>query len=320
MAIQGVLPWHADLIYDVGMHRGEDAAFYLKKGFRVVGFEADPHLAGECRKRFAQHLADGRMVIVEGAIIDSVSIHPQEDQVEFYRNLDCSLWGTASREYARIRRHQRTSLSLIRVPPVQFRACLRQYGVPYYMKIDIEGQGDACLKALEGGANKPQYLSIEWELSGICRAEATICALEKLGYTAFQLVNQNRVFEQVPPAPPREGWYASPSLEPGASGLLGRELPPGWKSRDEVLRECRILWLVGRLLGERSWLGGLWTTRVAVPRLKARKNDLEPRHGSTVLRKLLGRLHPGWYDIHARHISARGDALSARRRTATEGK
>jgi hypothetical protein len=169
-------------------------------------------------------------------------------------------------------------------------------------------------------ANKPQYLSIEWELSGICRAEATICALEKLGYTAFQLVNQNRVFEQVPPAPPREGWYASPSLEPGASGLLGRELPPGWKSRDEVLRECRILWLVGRLLGERSWLGGLWTTRVAVPRLKARKNDLEPRHGSTVLRKLLGRLHPGWYDIHARHISARGDALSARRRTATEGK
>ena len=34
-------PKHADLIYDVGMHRGEDTAFYLRKGFRVVAVEAD---------------------------------------------------------------------------------------------------------------------------------------------------------------------------------------------------------------------------------------------------------------------------------------
>ncbi len=26
-----------DLIYDVGMHTGEDTEFYLRKGFRVVG-------------------------------------------------------------------------------------------------------------------------------------------------------------------------------------------------------------------------------------------------------------------------------------------
>jgi hypothetical protein len=36
---------HADLICDVGFHRGEDTAFYLKKGFRVVAFEAHPRLA-----------------------------------------------------------------------------------------------------------------------------------------------------------------------------------------------------------------------------------------------------------------------------------
>ncbi len=34
-----------DLIYDVGMHKGEDADYYLKKGFRVIGFEAIPELA-----------------------------------------------------------------------------------------------------------------------------------------------------------------------------------------------------------------------------------------------------------------------------------
>lgn len=36
---------HAELIYDVGFHRGEDTAFYLKKSFRVVAFEAHPRLA-----------------------------------------------------------------------------------------------------------------------------------------------------------------------------------------------------------------------------------------------------------------------------------
>ena len=319
MESEGLLPCQADLIYDVGMHRGEDAAFYLRKGFRVVGFEADPDLAEVCRQRFTEHLADGRMVIVEGAIVDPASLHGPGGQVEFYRNLDCSLWGTASPEYARIRGDQRTSLSLVRVAPVQFRGCLQQYGVPYYMKIDIEGHGNACLEALEGETSKPQYLSIELELSAISGADATILALEKLGYTGFQLVNQNRIFEQVPPVPPREGSYACLSLESSASGLFGRELPPGWKSRDQVLRECRVLWLVDRLLGERSRLGGLWMTLVAVPRLKARKSGRTPRHGSTALRKLLARVHPGWYDIHARHNSAGACSLLRRSKSATKG-
>jgi hypothetical protein len=49
---------HADLIYDVGFHHGEDTAFYLKKGFRVAAFEAHPRLAGKGRLGFvasAQH-------------------------------------------------------------------------------------------------------------------------------------------------------------------------------------------------------------------------------------------------------------------------
>ena len=37
-------PKHKDLIYDVGMHKGEDTEFYLRKGFRVIAIEADPDL------------------------------------------------------------------------------------------------------------------------------------------------------------------------------------------------------------------------------------------------------------------------------------
>ena len=62
-------PKHLDLIYDVGMHKGEDTDFYLRKGFRVVAFEADPDLTGYCRKRFKEFLDSGQLKIVEGAIV-----------------------------------------------------------------------------------------------------------------------------------------------------------------------------------------------------------------------------------------------------------
>lgn len=35
-----VPPLSRDLIFDIGMHRGEDSEFYLRKGFRVVAVEA----------------------------------------------------------------------------------------------------------------------------------------------------------------------------------------------------------------------------------------------------------------------------------------
>ena len=32
------------LIYDVGMHNGDDTAYYLRRGFRVVAIEPNPAL------------------------------------------------------------------------------------------------------------------------------------------------------------------------------------------------------------------------------------------------------------------------------------
>ena len=37
-----------DLIYDIGMNHGEDTAYYLSKGFRVIAIEANPGLTDEC--------------------------------------------------------------------------------------------------------------------------------------------------------------------------------------------------------------------------------------------------------------------------------
>jgi 16S rRNA A1518/A1519 N6-dimethyltransferase RsmA/KsgA/DIM1 with predicted DNA glycosylase/AP lyase activity len=59
-----------DLVYDIGMNNGDDTAFYLACGFRVVAVDADPHLAALAAKRFKAELEAGRLTILNVGIAD----------------------------------------------------------------------------------------------------------------------------------------------------------------------------------------------------------------------------------------------------------
>jgi hypothetical protein len=54
-----------DLVYDVGLHKGEDAEFYLKKGFRVIAIEAVRHLVETSSERLRTYLESGQLTIFE---------------------------------------------------------------------------------------------------------------------------------------------------------------------------------------------------------------------------------------------------------------
>src|SRR4051812_4033187 len=88
------VPLNRDLVFDVGMHRGEDTAFYLRKGYRVVGFEANPDLVALNRKRFEAEIADGRVTVISGAISNT-----EEKTIPFYRYPGVSIWGTTKPDW-----------------------------------------------------------------------------------------------------------------------------------------------------------------------------------------------------------------------------
>jgi hypothetical protein len=44
-----------NLIFDMGLHKGEDTDFYLRKGFDVVAFEANPFLIEHRQGPIADH-------------------------------------------------------------------------------------------------------------------------------------------------------------------------------------------------------------------------------------------------------------------------
>jgi hypothetical protein len=47
----------------VGMHKGEDVAYYLHKGYSVLAIEADPQLVEKAKQQFDHCIEAGKSVI-----------------------------------------------------------------------------------------------------------------------------------------------------------------------------------------------------------------------------------------------------------------
>jgi FkbM family methyltransferase len=288
------LPKHADLIYDVGMHKGEDSDFYLRKGFRVVAFEADPELAAHCRDRFERFVQSGQLLIIEGAIVDQRTL-AEGNRVSFHRNRDNSVWGTVHSDWARRNERLGTASDLIEVDAIDFAEVLRRTGMPHYMKIDIEGADMACVEALRRFDTRPDYISIESDKSSFAGIRREIEVLRELGYDRFQAVEQSTIHRiQRPPRPAREGAYIEHRFERGSSGLFGAELDDEWRTAGAMLRRYRLIRL-GYLLEGDDGIARTWRFPGS-----SRLRFLLRR----VLGSLTGATVPGWYDTHARHRSA----------------
>jgi FkbM family methyltransferase len=276
-----------DLVYDVGMHKGEDADYYLKKGFRVIGFEANPDLVEHCRSRFSDEIENGKLIVVDGAITDLPSGETEGKKVKFYRNRNSTIWGTVADDWALRNELLGTSNEIIEVPVVDFSRCLKKYGIPHYLKIDIEGMDTVCLHALKHCDQRPDYVSIESDKVSFERLLEEFDLFTRLGYTSFKAVQQNRVSHQKEPHPSKEGCYIGYRFQGGSSGLFGEDLPGEWKDFDGILKEYRFIFLQYRLFGDYGKLSEYFVGKVI-------------RRILSIIRR---RQIPGWYDTHAKHSS-----------------
>ena len=265
-----------DLIFDVGMHTCQDTRFYLRKGFRVVAIEANPDLCERGSEEFRSEIASGQLTIVNRAIAKTPG------RISFYLNERDSVWGTANLDWVRRNEMRGAPSTEIQVDAVTFRDVLAEHGIPYYLKIDIEGSDALCLEGLRGAEDKPKFVSVEASATSFRETVEQLTLMEELGYTRFKIVSQHDIAEQRCPNPPLEGRFVDHHFEPGASGLFGQETPGPWRSLASVRREYRSIHLQHRLVG--------------------------PNHGifrsfpSWKVRQLLDKVFPkggGWYDTHA---------------------
>jgi len=78
------------------------------------------------------------LIIVEGAIVDAETCGAAST-VKFYRNETTTVWGTLFNEWAERNKSLGSGSTMIEVRAVNIADYLRLYGIPHYMKIDIEG-------------------------------------------------------------------------------------------------------------------------------------------------------------------------------------
>jgi len=296
-------PKHDDLIYDVGMHKGEDSKFYLNKGFRVVAFEANPELVSFCKLRLKSFIDQGRLEIVEGAIVDMDTIEVGQKKIRFYKNEQDSTWGTVCADRAERNSRLGTTSSIIEVDVVNFAEVVQENGVPHFLKIDVEGSDLVCLKTLRNFRDRPDYVSIESDKTSYAKVKHEIDTLISLGYDRFQAIEQSAIhLSQTPPDPPREGQYVAQRFEFGCSGLFGSELNDEWKSKKQILRQYRAILLGYYLLGDDGILNR-WTVRRS-GQLQSLARRLSRFLTKAAVPGWYDTHFPGWYDTHARHHSA----------------
>jgi FkbM family methyltransferase len=211
---------HEDTIFDIGFHRGLDTKFYLEKGFRVVAIEANPTLAELGRRNFAVPIEDGRLTLL------NVGLAPSEGNMPFYRNLSNDEWSSFDQGLGTRQGSEHEVISVPCITPAQL---FRSYGVPYYVKCDIEGFDSFVVQAISELTVKPKLFSVED--NGL----DTVIALYNSGARSFKLLDQVEKWRIQLPNPALEGRYYDYFFGEFTSGPFGQEVPGDWMKIDEAL-------------------------------------------------------------------------------------
>jgi FkbM family methyltransferase len=248
-----------NLIYDVGMNNGDDTAYYLAQGFRVIAIEADPLLVEQTSRRFERQISAGELVIL------NVGVSDHEGAFPFYVCDTHPEWSTFNISVAE---DKAVDFHEVTVPCRRFRSILDEFGTPYYLKSDIEGNEIFCLRDLIV-SDLPNYVS--FEKTAPQSTVECLTLLHNLGFTGFKLISQHNYLpveypptleqrrcerwqyllkssnffprvirkagatrwlrRQVNRARYRPGW----TFPPGSSGPFGEDTPGKWQTFEEIL-------------------------------------------------------------------------------------
>ncbi len=200
------------LIFDLGFYDGCDTRFYLEKGFNIIAVEANPYLYKDGLIRFEEEIKNGLLTLINKAIIEKSDTNKNiyNKKVKFFIN---SIRKELSSCVIDIAESDLSKSKCIDISATTLRDLLNEYGVPYYMKVDIEGNDSIVAKELFE-EEKPKFVSFETAKKDYFDIFSWLYVS---GYRKFQLINQINNSQY-------------------SSGSFGKFLPENkWISYDELI-------------------------------------------------------------------------------------
>lgn len=198
-----------DLVFDIGVNNGEDTAYYLQRGFRVVGVDANPDMVAFCERRFQVEIRAGRLVLL------NVGLAAEEGAASFFVSEgNGGVWSSLDPALAS---RGELGTHTVAVQARSLRGLVQEYGVPFYLKVDIEGAEHLCLRDIDR-TDAPAYVSFEAHEGRL----QNLFLLVQAGYTRFKLIDQLADFRQVTPPPLHSMALATATLSRLAKAQLRR--------------------------------------------------------------------------------------------------
>jgi len=164
------------IVFDIGANVGNKAAEYLANGAeKVVCFEPQQNLVTELSARFAD---EKRVIVLPYAL------GPEEGTMKLYPS-NANTIATMSEKFqtGRFKTQGYVWYEPIDVQVKTVGDMINLYGVPDYMKIDVEGFEYSVLLGLKD--NFPKVISVEYSEEFSDEYEKILIFLESKGYTKF---------------------------------------------------------------------------------------------------------------------------------------
>ena len=212
------------LIYDVGAHNGDDSAYYLAKGCRVVAIDASPDACAILRRRFDAEVRNGRIVILNVGVSDCPG------DLEFHVNRSMPPLSTFEKERYDGINWVPNDWHTVSVPVVPLSTLIHTHGPPYFVKIDVEFYDSRVLRDLLRNRIKPPFISAEAQEMDVYGLLVT------MGYNCFRLVEGASVHEDFAEINIRtvDGTSRPFRFDAECSGPFGDDLETGWADKEEA--------------------------------------------------------------------------------------
>ncbi len=133
----------------------------------------------------------------------NIGVAPKEDEFNFYVNEVQSEWNSFDLAIA-----SRDGLPWhsIKIQTKTFDSIIKENGVPYYLKVDIEGNDHLCIKELDKN-DLPKFVSVEGNYVGLLNE------LSEKGFKKFKLILQyNFAHLEIPPNKFFKSWLLAYKL------------------------------------------------------------------------------------------------------------
>ena len=167
-----------DLIFDIGANIGVYAESLQSIGARVVAVEPNP----ECAKQIGWTTSKELVTVVNAAVGDRIATG------KLFVN-EANVLSSMSLEQVRAERQKAWDRE-IEVSVVTIDSLIDRYGMPRFIKLDVEGYEVA---ALSGMSRQPQYLSFEFHGNNLAKVQACFEKLSPLSQYDFVIEEPSKL-------------------------------------------------------------------------------------------------------------------------------